>query len=315
MKDKNIKDPAITHLIHSNFCSGDFHSMEVLKLYFNIKLIPFRMPYKITTASFNLMQKGIRDIISVFSTISGKEYEPRLLWNAIDEYNTMQELYREIATIPVTGMERLMKFMEIELAPWQEKKRLLEATVESFQEGTRDSRMSHPDIILTGSPIFHGDRFMHLLERLEIPIRFFDFHFADGRTLTRIPVTRGEIHQLIECDISDPVQVLAAFYLEDLCPERMVQSRKNHLEARIERLMQYQSFLSPGKRIHGVISHVLKFCDVYGTHRSKLKEIMQEMHGIPVLDLERDFSTGSTGQIRTRIEAFMELITNSRKER
>jgi benzoyl-CoA reductase/2-hydroxyglutaryl-CoA dehydratase subunit BcrC/BadD/HgdB len=62
-------------------------------------------------------------------------------------------------------------------------------------------------------------------------------------------------------------------------------------------------------KVDGVIHHSLKFCDTYLYDVPALKKILVE-NGIPVLFIESDGGLGDINQIRTRIEAFSEMIKN-----
>jgi benzoyl-CoA reductase subunit C len=62
--------------------------------------------------------------------------------------------------------------------------------------------------------------------------------------------------------------------------------------------------------IQGIIVARLKFCDHFAGFSKMLKDAMSEKKGIPVLDLEREYSTTGSGQISTRLQAFHELIKN-----
>ncbi len=57
----------------------------------------------------------------------------------------------------------------------------------------------------------------------------------------------------------------------------------------------------------GVIYHVLKFCDTFAYDLPPLKTLLTE-NNIPLLFLEGDHSLGSAGQLRTRIQAFLEVL-------
>lgn len=59
--------------------------------------------------------------------------------------------------------------------------------------------------------------------------------------------------------------------------------------------------------VHGVVIQALKFCDLWGVESSLLATSLRE-RGIPVLRLEREYTVGGTGQIRTRVQAFMESM-------
>jgi benzoyl-CoA reductase/2-hydroxyglutaryl-CoA dehydratase subunit BcrC/BadD/HgdB len=59
--------------------------------------------------------------------------------------------------------------------------------------------------------------------------------------------------------------------------------------------------------IDGVICARLKFCDHWGGQRKMLADELRK-EGIPVLDLEREYNTAGSGQIATRVQAFLEML-------
>lgn len=62
--------------------------------------------------------------------------------------------------------------------------------------------------------------------------------------------------------------------------------------------------------IDGIIYHTVKFCDSYSYDYAKLKKIIH----IPVLKIETDYTSQCDGQIKTRIEAFIESLNSARKK-
>ena len=56
--------------------------------------------------------------------------------------------------------------------------------------------------------------------------------------------------------------------------------------------------------LQGVIYHTVKFCDYYGFEYSHLRKELT----VPLLKLESDYTIQSSGQLRTRLEAFAESI-------
>ena len=57
-------------------------------------------------------------------------------------------------------------------------------------------------------------------------------------------------------------------------------------------------------RLDGMICHTVKFCDMYAFEYSELRAGA----GVPVLQAETDSTAQSEGQIRTRVEAFLESV-------
>jgi benzoyl-CoA reductase/2-hydroxyglutaryl-CoA dehydratase subunit BcrC/BadD/HgdB len=59
--------------------------------------------------------------------------------------------------------------------------------------------------------------------------------------------------------------------------------------------------------VDGVIDTNLKFCCLYDTERRSVEEAMNEA-GIPFLGIETDYTDSDAEQLRTRIEAFVEML-------
>jgi len=306
--------PKISALVHTNFCSGDFHSAEIVNKYFGLDMYPFPVPYKVTAGAFRLLVQGIRTLIGYLEKLAGVEFDPERLQAVIEQSKEMRSLYEAYSRLPLRGSQKLHDFYEVLLAPWKQKISILNSFIEEHGSEAPDISGDGLNIVLTGSPVLIGDKFAGMLDELDLPARFYDFHFADQRGMKKIPETSDDLPLLKqEVDFNDPVQVLAAYYLEVLAPERMVAGKVDHLDRRIQQVLDYSNFLPESEKIDGVIAHVLKFCDVYGTDRAQFKVRLQDGYNVPVLDIERDYSTAASGQISTRIDAFKEMLVTEKK--
>jgi benzoyl-CoA reductase/2-hydroxyglutaryl-CoA dehydratase subunit BcrC/BadD/HgdB len=94
----------------------------------------------------------------------------------------------------------------------------------------------------------------------------------------------------------DPYSFLARQYLQREPCARMKSAGEN-LAKLEDMLKKYQ--------IEGMIFFYLKFCDPWYYYGQLLKEIVKD---IPVLILEGEYASAGTGQMRTRISAFLEMI-------
>jgi len=57
----------------------------------------------------------------------------------------------------------------------------------------------------------------------------------------------------------------------------------------------------------GIIDVVLQACHTFNVESVKMEEVAKEM-GVPFMKLETDYSTTDSGQIETRIAAFIEML-------
>jgi len=59
--------------------------------------------------------------------------------------------------------------------------------------------------------------------------------------------------------------------------------------------------------VDGVIAQRMQFCDNYGYETKMLGDVMKE-GGIPFLRVEKEYLLGGVGQLRTRVQAFIETL-------
>ncbi len=58
----------------------------------------------------------------------------------------------------------------------------------------------------------------------------------------------------------------------------------------------------------GIIYEQMKFCDPWAYERMIGTVVLRDEHGYPVLAVDRPYTIGSSGQMRTRVQAFVESI-------
>jgi benzoyl-CoA reductase/2-hydroxyglutaryl-CoA dehydratase subunit BcrC/BadD/HgdB len=78
---------------------------------------------------------------------------------------------------------------------------------------------------------------------------------------------------------------------------------QENLEARYGHLKKYIADF----KIEGAILFIYKFCDPYGLEVPMIKSYV-ESAGASVLYIEDEYSDSSIARVKTRIEAFLEMI-------
>ena len=104
-------------------------------------------------------------------------------------------------------------------------------------------------------------------------------------------------------ETGDPWQDLANAYLDQAPCAR---------QAPLDRRIDFSARLAAEYAVDGVLYTYLKFCPCYGLTKQRFIKRFQEME-IPVLELASDYSQGDTGQIKTRLEAFVEVLKESKR--
>lgn len=58
----------------------------------------------------------------------------------------------------------------------------------------------------------------------------------------------------------------------------------------------------------GIIYEQMKYCDYWGFERALVSHVMSEEKGWPILSIDRLYNNGNSGQLRTRVQAFVESL-------
>lgn len=155
---------------------------------------------------------------------------------------------------------------------------------------------------LPGRPAYppHLPRLMIVAGCLEEPDHLAQIE-AQGCTLVDdfLCFGRRYFDRLVDETTADPWQALAERYLFHLSCPRL----PDDWERRLERIREAEEEY----RLDGVICEKLKFCDLWGGEAFILRH-EAKADARPFLALERELYGGGEGQLRTRIQAFLERI-------
>ena len=99
---------------------------------------------------------------------------------------------------------------------------------------------------------------------------------------------------------SDPIEALARYYLAERpsCPR---------LFGTQEKRLQFTTKMCREFNCDGIIGEKMMFCDQWDVEAYLLELDLKE-EGIPFLKLEREYITSGTGQLKTRVQAFIESM-------
>ena len=100
---------------------------------------------------------------------------------------------------------------------------------------------------------------------------------------------------------------IARSYLEKMnCPRTYRQSPGSH-QADLENRFGYIYHLAKDFKVQGVIFFILRYCDTHCFDAPDVKEYL-EGKGLPVLQIEEEYPISGIGRLKTRVEAFLEMI-------
>ncbi len=104
--------------------------------------------------------------------------------------------------------------------------------------------------------------------------------------------------QMVDEDASDPLVALASRYFELPCSVMTPNSRRIEV---IDRLIE-------DFRPDAVLDVILAGCHTYNIESYSINEHITRKHGLPFLKVETDYSPEGGEQLRTRVEALLEMV-------
>ena len=109
--------------------------------------------------------------------------------------------------------------------------------------------------------------------------------------------------QIIPLREDSPVlEQVCDFYLEtNECPRFMSQEKIIQRRETVKKLVE-------DYHADGILYEQAKFCDFWGYERTLAVSVMREEYGIPTLGIDREYVVRGSGQLSTRIQAFMESL-------
>lgn len=221
----------------------------------------------------------------------GIEVSNPVIKQAVKLYNTSRSLYHEMNALRTDAPPRVSGreawnmaglFNNTPPAVWNQ---AMKALLEQKRADAPPAVLARPRVILAGSPA-HNPEFAGFVEDCGLDVVFEDM------------CTGSRFFDVSVGNAADPLLDLARGYLQKPPCARMMTMDKR-AEAMIDRAR------AMGAR--GVVHHALKFCDTVLYDAPELKRRL-EAAGLRTLFLEGDGTLGSMGQLKTRIQAFAEVL-------
>lgn len=217
---------------------------------------------------------------------------------AVEEHNQVSRLITEIAEFKkdanprITGYEFFVTTLITYVCPKRLVIDLLKETLEEVKTRVPDVKPKfRAKVVLIGSEI-DDPELIKLIEDNGAYVA------ADRFCYGSLP-GRSEI---ILNEQEPVVKQIVRKYLQDTLCVRHAIPHKN------QKRLDYAKELVRDFNADGIIYEQIKFCTYWSYERALSSHIMQNENGIPTLSIDRPYMARSSGQLRTRVQAFVENI-------
>lgn len=288
-------------LVLPHLCDSLDRTSDVWRDYLGLPYFHFlNVPHVTDEPSIEFMKEILKLLISTLEDYTGNKVTPDSLKKAISLHNENRRFMRSLYDLrkdnpPLISGSEMMKVLVAAMGiPVNESIELIKEVIEEVKSRKAAMDGHKKRIMLLGDQIDS----LAITETIE----------GAGSYLVMDDISIGSKMYWQDVDEEkEPVLALAERYLRKLkIPTTFVDTGGTYQENLNARFGHVRKYIEEFK-VDGAILFVYKYCDPYGFEVPAVKSYIEDA-GVPVLYLEDEYSTSSLARMKTRIEAFLEMI-------
>jgi benzoyl-CoA reductase subunit C len=231
---------------------------------------------------------------------AGKEISDDSLAQAVKAYNENRkriwDLYelRKSAPPLISGAEMTRVLVAAMGLPVEESIKLLEEVIAEVKQRPSAAGAKRPRIMVVGAEVDDA-AFIELVED------------AGASVVTDDLCPGGREHRALVKTGGDPVAAIAERYLRGIKCGRTYIEQEGAYPEYLEQRFGHIAQAAKEYNVDGIVLYIYKYCDPFGFEVPAMKSYL-EAKGIPVLYQEDEYSMSTIGRLRTRIQAFLEML-------
>ncbi|MGD1117979.1 MAG: double-cubane-cluster-containing anaerobic reductase [Dehalococcoidales bacterium] len=288
-----------SHLIvGETTCDGKKKMFEILNEYQPVYVM--EVPNKKTEKSRQLWLEEVKAFKAVIEKLTGNKITAENLKQAIATVNArrqaLQRLYnlRKTSPVPISGKDALLvtqvSFYDDVKRNTQMINTLCDELDKRVAAGEGVAPADAPRILVSGSPMAIPNwKLHHIIESLGAVVVC-----EESCTGTRL---FSELVKPSPATLDSQIKAIADRYMNIHCA--CFTPNEDRLDDIVRLAGEYKA--------DGVIHYNLQFCHTYATEAVRVEKRL-EKEGIPLLRIETDYSDEDAGQLKSRIEAFLEMV-------
>jgi benzoyl-CoA reductase/2-hydroxyglutaryl-CoA dehydratase subunit BcrC/BadD/HgdB len=267
---------------------------DVLCIHTQKDIFPYGVPHQKDRYAFEYYLYGLNTLKKKLEELTGVEITDAKLREAIQLCNRERSLLREISLMRrsnpgiITGKD----FVMLNHASFLADKPFLVEILESLCKELRKKPsvpIKGPKILLTGSTLAQGDtKVLDILDEVSANVVMEEFAEGIKPYWENVQLNGHLMEALADC-----------YFMKRVCPGWFRPGKERFIF-----LVQ----LAKDFKVDGVIWYHLMYRESYKLESYYFPDILKRETGLSMLLLESDYDSSEVGQMRTRIETFIETL-------
>ena len=260
------------------------------------------VPNFLDEACFKFFKEELVLFKKSIEKLTQREISDQKLQQAIDLHNQQRALLRELYQLRkpepplVYGSEVIQIMLAVASLPIEEANQLIRGVISEVKQ--RSDVPERKKRLLVWGPEIDHPAFFKLIEN-------------SGGNVVIDDLCLGTRYFWYDVDNRpNPLDGLSVRYLDRVMCPRTIRGKgegwatyQQDLEERFGHIRDFAKEFS----VDGVILYVMKYCDLHEFDVPDLRDYL-ESEGLPVLHIESDYTMAAVGALKTRIQAFLEMI-------
>ena len=290
----------------AHVCEVGEKTAHVWRTYLNPAYFHFiDVPHTIHKPAQNQFVEQLKDFQKTLTSFAGKKLTSEMLVEAIKAHNEQRSLVRKLYNLRkpdpplISGSEVIKTLKAIMSLPVKEGNDLLTEVISEVSE-RKDGPPKRPARLLVWGSIIDDTPLIEMMEELGANVVMDDTCVGSRAFFPDVKLT------------PDPLEGLAYRYLVDLKCTRTFkettygETKKDYLTDLRSRF-DYISDYAKEWKASGVVLQSVRYCDIHGYEVPGLGDYLDSV-GLPHTYIEHTYDERSLAPLRTRIQAFLEII-------
>jgi benzoyl-CoA reductase/2-hydroxyglutaryl-CoA dehydratase subunit BcrC/BadD/HgdB len=263
------------------------------------------MPITVRPEALEYFKGQLNDFRKTLEAFAGKKLSTDKLQTAIKSHNQQRALVRDLYELTrpspprISGTEIVQVVKALTSLPVAEGNDLLTETITEVKKRTARPEKKSARLLIWSSTL-DDTAIMQVFEAKA--------NVVMNESCGGVRAYRGEVKLT-----ADPLEGLADYYLNEITCARtfrqaaLGETRKDYGRDLQSRFGYLKGIIKDWK-INGVIMLLVRYCDPFAFEMPSLKDYLNSI-GIPSTYIEYDYTVGALAPMRTRVEAFIETIS------
>ena len=282
-------------------CDSICRTYDVWKYTLDLPYSHFiNMPHSTDDSSLEFYKALLGTFRTSLGKFGGRDIPDRDLAQATKLYNQNRARVRELyelrkASPPLISGAEVNKLLVAAVSlPVEEATQLIDSVIREVKQREEALPKKSARIMVVGAQVDN--------------VAFIDLIEDSGAWVVADDLCPGGRESLASVDATDdPLDGIAERYLRKVKCGRTYREMKGNYEEYLEDRFGHMGRMINDFNVDGVVLYIYKYCDPFGFEVPEIKGYI-ESKGTPVLYLEDEYSMSTIGRLRTRIQAFLELL-------